>query len=137
MMDANPIRGEQRITLGGEGYVMRPTFAAIQAIEDATGLGLFDLGMQAEGGRLRAGHVAIIVAEFVKADLLHQKKSVEFWNANRVGELLLESEGGLFEAIKSLVTILGSALTGGYTAKGEAKAATETDGKKTDTPAAA
>lgn len=138
-MEANTIRGEQIITLDTD-YVMRPSFSAIQAIEDATGLSLFELAMNAATGKMRGVHVAIIVTELIKADLRHAGKGAQagHWKVEKVGELLMEHQDGLLGAIKALIPILNDAATGGYTAQGEAKAAAVTAGQDptADTPAA-
>ncbi|SDC31000.1 hypothetical protein SAMN05444678_102266 [Sphingomonas sp. YR710] len=133
---ANPIRGEQRIRLDAD-YVMRPSHEALQAIEDQTGLSMFRLSMQATSGDMKGLNIAIIVTECIKADLRHTGKAdqADRWDVNRVGKLLMDTEGGLFEVIKKLIPLLNDAITGKYTSKGEAKPAVA---KKTkDTPAGA
>lgn len=135
-MSANPIRGEQRIMLDAE-YIMRPSYAALQAIEDQTGLSVTELALAAAKRTLKSRHIEIIVTECVKAELRASGKIVNdaHWKLDRVGELLVEGEGGLLAVGTKLINFLGQAATGGYTAKGEAKAVPA--GPTEDTPAAA
>lgn len=141
-MTANEIRGEQAILLEGVTYVMRPSWQALQAIEDQTGLSIVELGARAEVGRLRGLQIAVIVTECIKADLRHQGKGREAdaWDAQIVAGKLMESDGGIVAAIKQLPPFLRDAVTGRYNAKGEAKAAvgeTADGSPTTGTPAAA
>ncbi|WP_052730460.1 GTA-gp10 family protein [Sphingomonas sp. SRS2] len=141
-MSANEIRGEQAILLDGITHVMRPSWAALQAIEDATGMSIVELGARAEMGRLRGLQIAVVVTECIKADLRHHGKSREAdaWDVNVVAAKLMEADGGLVAAIKQLPPFLRDAVTGRYTAKGEAKAAVGDpagESPTTGTPAAA
>ena len=45
---ANKARGEVELALGGEVYVLRPTFGAVCEIEDTIGTNLFDIGRRLE-----------------------------------------------------------------------------------------
>ncbi len=58
---ANAYRGEVEIEIGGATRVLRPTFAALAQLEQATGLSLIELATRAVGRRLGIGHVAWIV----------------------------------------------------------------------------
>lgn len=57
---ANPLRGEARLRLGGRGYVLRPTFAALVAAEAEVGP-LFGLVERAVEGRLGLGEMAAVL----------------------------------------------------------------------------
>lgn len=142
-MTANTVRGEQMILIEGHSYTMRPSFQAIQAFEDQLGMSAIELGLKAEQGKLRGIQIAIIVTECVRADLRHQGKGREAdaWKAETVAEKLMEADGGLLAAITLMPPFLRAVITGGYTAKGEAKAVAEEKAgdanAMTDTPAAA
>jgi len=134
---ANARRGEQTVMLEGVEYVMRPSFAAIEAIETKTGKALAELMILATAAKLKGVEIAVIVTECVKADLRQRGRGAEadMWQERRVAELLMDAEGGLFKMITDLVGFLKAAATGEYTSKGELKAAA---GSPTgDIPAAA
>ncbi|MDT7935212.1 MAG: GTA-gp10 family protein [Sphingomonadaceae bacterium] len=118
-------RGEIAIELDGVEYVLRPSFEAVGAIESACGKTLLELAQAAESGTLSAAHLAEVVAQCIKA----QGRAVGDDNlravtAKRIGALLYEADGGLMWAITQVVMrLLFRAVTGGYTALGEAKGA--------------
>ena len=58
-MNANPVRGEAELCVGGERLVLRPTFAALVAAEGELG-SLFALVERAAEGRLMLGEVAAL-----------------------------------------------------------------------------
>ena len=51
---ANRARGEVTLCLGGETYVLRPTFGAVCEIEDAIGASLYDIGRRLENAEITA-----------------------------------------------------------------------------------
>lgn len=59
MTDANPHRGEARLTIAGERVVLRPSFTALVAAEEELG-SLFDLVERAAAGSLRLGEIAAL-----------------------------------------------------------------------------
>ena len=51
---ANKARGEVKLELGGETYVLRPSFGAVCEIEEAIGTNLFDIGRKLERAEITA-----------------------------------------------------------------------------------
>ena len=50
----NTARGEVAFELGGETYVLRPSFGAVAEIEDAIGTNLFEMGRKLERAEVTA-----------------------------------------------------------------------------------
>lgn len=125
-MTANKTRGEVSLELEGAEYVLRPSYEAISAIEAQTDRSLIDLARAAGDGALKLGESAIIVTECIKAHgRATDDKAMASFNAGRVGELILQADGGLLIAMKRLELLLFMAATGGYTGSGEVKATTK------------
>lgn len=124
---ANEERGEITLDLG-EKYVMRPSYEAISAFESALDKGLFDIASDAINHRLRLNETAIIATECIKAwgRATGASITVQAFKPQRIAEMILESEGGFKVALEQVAMMLAMACTGGYTATGEAKAATVT-----------
>ncbi|HEY1605623.1 MAG TPA: GTA-gp10 family protein [Allosphingosinicella sp.] len=130
--------GQITLPLGGEDYVMRPSWEAIQSIERQL-RPLFDLAGAANLGKLTIEEMAVIAAAMMRA---HGKAAPEDANARtynnadvgRLAELIYEA--GAPRVCARLSIVLIGALTGGYTAAGERKPATETTGTAGKTPAA-
>ncbi|MFZ5610175.1 MAG: gene transfer agent family protein [Pseudomonadota bacterium] len=57
---ANPLRGEVALRLGGTGYVLRPSFAALARIEEAEG-SLLALIERASSGAPRLGDIVTVL----------------------------------------------------------------------------
>jgi hypothetical protein len=126
-MTANATRGEVSLTLDGTDYVLRPSFDAICAFEAETGHSAIDLTLMASSGKLHTMHAATIVAECIKAQgRAVNDQAMTAVNAKRIGELIHEAEGGQMIVFKRLELLLTLAVTGGYTATGEIKAAAMT-----------
>ena len=51
---ANKARGEVALRLGGETFVLRPTFEAVCEIEDAVGASLYEVGRRLEQAEITA-----------------------------------------------------------------------------------
>lgn len=119
MAAANKIRGEHSLKLGGRTFVLRPSHAAIVAIEDETDLGLLEIISAAARGGLRQRHMGIIAAELIRAGA--KSESDKHVDAERIGEMIYEAGTG--KALATLQLCLVDAATGGRTASGEAKAA--------------
>ncbi len=64
-MTPNPHRGEVSLTLGEREVILRPTFAALVAIERETGMGLMALGRKLAQGSIE--HVPAIIREIARA----------------------------------------------------------------------
>lgn len=124
---ANLERGEISLVLDGAPFVLRPSFEAIEAFESATGKGLIEIARQAIDGSLRLGETAQIVTECVQAwGRATGNTGARGVNAVRIGELIIESEGGVAHVLRTVAGVLSMAATGGYTAQGEVKAGTTT-----------
>lgn len=120
---ANEERGEISLVLDGGTFVLRPTYEAIMAFEEATRKGLLQLARDAVNGELRTAEVAHIVTECIRAwGRATGQKSAQGVNALRITELVQESELGLRGAMDTLAALLSLAATGRYTAQGEVKA---------------
>lgn len=117
---ANPHRGEHVLTLGGEAYLLRPSFGAITAIEQATESSLLDLVRLGDVGHLTFDQLGVIAAELIRAGAdegsMNRRVSSE-----RLAEMIYEE--GVTEANARLTLCLVDAASGGRTASGEAKAA--------------
>lgn len=125
-MTANATRGEVSLELEGAEYVLRPSYEAISAFETQTNRSLIDLARAAGDGELKLSESAIIVTECIKAHgRATDDKALAAFNAARVGELILQADGGLLIAMKRLELLLFMAATGGYTGSGEVKATTK------------
>lgn len=124
---ANPERGEITLILDGSEFVLRPTHEAIEAFETATGKGLLQLAREALNGQLRLAEVAQVTAECIRAwGRATNDRVAQAVGTMRIGELLLEADGGFVNALKTVSVMLSLATTGGYTAQGEVKAGTTT-----------
>lgn len=125
-MTANKTRGEVSLELEGQEYVLRPSYEAISAFEAQTDRSLIDLARAAGDGQLKMIEAAIIATECIKAHgRAVDDKALAAFNAARVGELILQADGGLLIAMKRLELLLFMAATGGYTGSGEVKATTK------------
>jgi len=121
---ANRIRGEHELALGAKTYRLRPSFAAMIAIEEKTGRTCLELVRMGNAGAIPLGMAGTIAAELIRAgadakDALTQKVAGE-----KIAELIFEQ--GLPGAIARLTLCLADAVTGGRTASGEAKAVATT-----------
>lgn len=139
MSDSVNASGEITITLDAD-YVLRPSYAAISAIEEATGESIIALANRAANGVLKLKDSAIIATEMLKAwgreageGSSPDQRAASKFGAEGVAKLIYEQ--GLPGINARLAIVLIAAATGGYTAAGKAKAAVETAGNKT--PAAA
>jgi hypothetical protein len=99
---ANPMRGEARLSIGGETVLLRPTFAALVAAEEALGP-LLALVERAAEGRLTPSEIARLVWHCIAEP--RPELTVE-----KVGEALTEM--GLTKAAPILKTLLGQILHG-------------------------
>lgn len=119
------LRGEITIELEGQEYILRPSFEAIESIEEATGQTLFDLAGDATQGKLSFKVMGIIVAAMMRAYGKSHPEDPLFTTyrsskPERLSELIYEFGGPRVTA--RITVLLVGALTGGYTASGEAKA---------------
>lgn len=124
---ANPDRGEHQLTLAGVTYRLRPSHAAMQAIEQKTERSLLALLRMAHTGDLTLDQVGEIAAELIRAGAGEHDVVTRHVGAKRIGELIYEE--GLPRTMARLTICLADAVSGGRDAEGNAKApATMTSG---------
>jgi hypothetical protein len=117
---ANPERGEHEVRLGGVTYVLRPSYAAIRAIENKTGSSICQLAAYAQTGALHLDDCAISVAELIRAGAKPDDVITANVSDERIGELIYEAA---LPGVAAVLTIcLIDAASGGRTSAGERKA---------------
>lgn len=122
---ANEERGEIAITLDGVRMGLRPSYEAIAAFEAGTGKGLLDLARASLGGSLTLAETAMVACECIRSwGRATENASAKGANADRIAELIMETDGGLATVMGTLGGLLSLAATGGVTAQGEVKATT-------------
>ncbi|MBY0583266.1 MAG: gene transfer agent family protein [Sphingomonas sp.] len=118
-------RGEVAITLDGERMVLRPSYEAIEAFEAGTGKALIVLAQLAATRSLSLVECSIVACECIRAwGRATNNRGMAGANSRRIAELILDSDGGVMEAMSSLTAVLALAATGKYTASGELKPVT-------------
>jgi hypothetical protein len=120
-------RGQISVEFEGQKFILRPSWEAINAIEQQTGRGLYELATLATTGQLALDVLSLIVVELMRAygranpqDPLHATYMSA--TTTRISELIYESS--IPQVLARVAVVLLGALTGGYTASGEAKPAT-------------
>lgn len=63
----NKQRGEHTIILNGQTYALRPTFAALAAIESRTGVGIIELVNRFISGQHKVGDTVAVIEEGIRA----------------------------------------------------------------------
>lgn len=116
---AIPERGEGELELDGVRYRLRPSHAAIRAIERRTDRSLLALVRMGNVGDLPLASLGIIAAELIRAGA--EDEMTRSVSADHLEELILEE--GIPGANARLTLVLLDAATGGRTASGEVKAA--------------
>lgn len=120
-------RGEIVLILDGQDFCLRPSHEAIFEFEAITGQGLLQLTRSALDGSMPVSVLAQVATECIKAwGRATKSTSAAAVNAQRVAELILESDQGYRGALVSVASMLSLASTGGYTASGELKPVTTT-----------
>jgi hypothetical protein len=129
--EVNEERGEVLILLDGKPYPMRPSYAAMKAIERVTGSTLtslvFRLALPKVG--LSLEEMSVIVTEGIRAAGADRgDKMLQAFAYDRVGELIYA--GGFLVATDPIEQFLKNAITGGAQPKkkdeGKADPATPT-----------
>lgn len=122
-------RGEVTLMLDGAEHVMRPSYQAIDAIEEKTGTGIAALLHTIANGTMKRRTLSIIVTELVRAwgraggaDADPIQRDAAKANPERVGELICES--GQDAIMERCGLVLLGALSGGVTTSGEWKPVT-------------
>ncbi|MFZ2996286.1 GTA-gp10 family protein [Sphingobium sp.] len=121
-------RGELTLLLDGADMGLRPSYEAIQAIETSLGRGLVDLARDGIAGKLSMSETAQIATECIRAwgrDV--EDKGAAGANAVRIAKLILDSDGGIYAAQKTVSAMLSLAVTGGYNSSGELKPSMTTE----------
>jgi hypothetical protein len=115
--------GEIDLELEGVAYRLRPTFEAVREIEKGTGRNLFDLVRQVEQGGLTFDDIGIIVAACIRAEAKASGDgALAMIRPQRAAELVYAEDGGALLAIRTAIhPLLFGALTGGFSAAGEAQ----------------
>ena len=113
MTEANPERGEVPIVLGGKTYPMRPSYAAIQAIERQHGSILALATRLAHPlHRLPIDTMAFIVTECIRAAGKDRgDKMLLGVSQERISEMI--SEQGVVTVVDALDVFLVNMITGG------------------------
>ncbi len=104
MSAANPLRGEVEIDLGGCRYVLRPTFAALRAIETEAAP-LLALAQEAAEGQVRLEAMAIVFHHCLCVAGGAARPTVA-----EIGEMILAR--GLMPALKAYRALLEAVLVG-------------------------
>lgn len=98
----NPQRGDVPVTIAGTTYTMRPSFEALAAIEEKTGLGLVALWRRFGQQEFGARDVVTVIAEGVRAG--------EGKVPDKLAALIIQA--GLFTLAPSVAKFLTHALAG-------------------------
>ena len=101
---ANRLRGEVALTLGGCPHVLRPSFAAIVAIEERLG-GMIGLAFKASKGELGVREMAVLIFE------TWEKGRIGAPSEGEIGEMILDE--GLASVAPAVSALLAAVLTGG------------------------
>lgn len=118
----NADRGELVLVLDNTRMGLRPTFEAIEAIEQQLGRGLVDVARDALADKLTIGEAAQVACECIRAFGSETgDKGLAGANPKRIARLIYDSEGGLLTVTKTLSALLSIAVTGGYDASGNLK----------------
>lgn len=118
-------RGRMLAPLGGAEYVLRPSFEALEAIERQLGRSLHQLAFQGLQGGLSLTDLAVIVAECMRAHGRAEPDAGPSYReakAEKLARLIMEA--GQTHITARIAVLLTEAITGGFTAEGEAKPAT-------------
>ena len=126
---ANKERGEVTLALGGESYVLVPSFGAVCEIEDALGTNLFILGRRLAIAEITAREVI----DLAHACLVHARQSPAGFQLDKaaLGEAILEA--GTLEVMTVLAEFCANYAFGGRREKKDPGA--ETGSAPTSNPA--
>jgi hypothetical protein len=122
-MAANETRGETSISLEGIGYVMRPSYEAIDEFEQATGKAVKELFDLAASDKLMLRDLASVIGACVRAKgRQDEDRTVGAFNDNRIREIVPGETGGVLVATRAVALMLLMAVTGGVDSQGKIKA---------------
>lgn len=115
-------RGEASLVLADAVMGLRPSFEALDAIEKTLGRGLVDLAGAAIRKELSMSETGQIACELIRAfGRETENDGAARSNAPRVTKLIMASDGGLLEAMKTVGGVLAIAVNGGYDTEGNLK----------------
>lgn len=117
----NPHAGEHSLSLAGVEYLLRPSHAAIVAIEQGTGASLLQLVRDGNVGALTQQDLGIIAQELIRAGAVEDDTATKHVQAATLEKLIYAE--GTAKATIALALCLSDAASGGRTATGEAKPA--------------
>lgn len=120
---ANAERGEVDIVLGGESYVMAPTFQAMTEIQAGTGKNFVPFARAWLAGDIGFVDTAVVIAAGISAANKADGKPKA--NLNDVGQMLVKAGILSSDVLAPVKMFLENALQGGAK-PGEAKAADRT-----------
>jgi hypothetical protein len=126
--------GQLSVSLGGTHYTLRPSRQAISNIEQQLGKSLTQLTVQSGSLTLPVSDLGVCVAELMRAYAVFDDAAGPDYKGakpDRCADLIFES--GPVDVSRRLAVIFTGALSGGYTASGEAKAAGTTTTEPTPT----
>lgn len=116
--------GQLSVELAGTHYQLRPSRQAVSNIEQQLGKSLTQLTVQTGSLTLTVGELGVCVAEMMRAYATFDEAAGPDYKgakADRCADLIFES--GPVDVSRRLAIIFTGALSGGYTASGEVKAA--------------
>jgi hypothetical protein len=116
--------GQLSVKLGDVEYTLRPSRQAISNIERTLGKSLTQLAVQCGSLALSVDELGVCVAEMMRATAVFDPNAgADYKGAKpeRCADLIFEN--GPVDVARRVAIILTGALTGGYTAQGEPKAA--------------
>ncbi len=133
MTDVNEDRGEVPILLDGKLYPMRPSYAAVKAIESSLGPVMAIAPKLAHPmHRLTVNELAVIVTEAVRAaGKERDDKILQSFSTERVAELIYD--GGVMNVIDQIELLVINMITGGT--KSEKKTGDRSESPKESTTA--
>jgi len=100
---ASEERGEVSLVLDGATMALRPSYEAIFAFEASTDKGLLELARAALEGKMRLADLSQVVTECIRAwGRATQQPSIAASNAVRIGQLIVEAEGGMARELHCL-----------------------------------
>lgn len=108
--------------MAGTAYRLRPSYAACQAMEDATGHSLLELMRRANACALQLVEIGAICGELIRAGAADDDKLTSGVSDERIAELIYEE--GTSGIYPLLTLVLAEAVSGGRTSSGEARAVT-------------
>lgn len=119
-MSANAVRGEVDLDLGGMTFTLRPSYEAVVACEDATGMSLTEMALAADDGSLKIGAASTVVTEMIKAWGKAEKRASAIGvDRAKIGKLIFAL--GVMHVLPRIAIVLLTAASGGVDVSGKPK----------------